>query len=103
MRRMLQGSVLAVAALVALALAGCHPEDHDEIEHPVDVDEITGWSQSVYEWQTRTYQTICELADFADPTPGDGDYTEIGGQTDDYCGGDPEGGGTPDPPPDWGA
>lgn len=101
MRRILERSALAVGALIALALVGCHPMDHDEIEHPVDIDEITGWSDSVYNWQTRTYQTICQLAETIDPTPGDNNYDEIGPETDAYCG---EGeGGTPDPPPDWGA
>jgi hypothetical protein len=89
MKRILGG--FGVAALM-LAAAGCHP---------ITEEEIVGWSGSVFDWQNRTYQTICEIARFIDPTPGDNDYTGIGNETNIYCG--PSGGGLPNPPPNWGA
>jgi hypothetical protein len=91
MKRILGG--FGVAALM-LVVAGCEP-------HPITEAEMEGWADSVYDWQSRTYQTICEIAEAVDPTPGDDNYSEIGSATNAYCG--PGGGGAPRNPPDWGA
>jgi hypothetical protein len=79
-------------AVLALVVAGC--------QHPITETEMEGWSDSVFDWQSRTYQTICEIANVVDPTPGDDDYSDIGTATNAYCG--PGGGGAPNNPPEWG-
>jgi len=89
MKRSLGG--FGVAALM-LAAAGCHPITEAEME---------GWSGSVYDWQSLTYQTICEIVNALDPTPGDDNYNDFGSATNVYCG--PGTGGAPRVPPDWGA
>lgn len=89
------------AVTAALVVSAC--------EHPVSqqkwdtlVSDLTGWSKdwsgSVFNWQNRTFQTICEIAAFADSTPED--HSDIGEATQAYCG--PGDGGTPSEPPDWG-
>jgi hypothetical protein len=95
---------LLVVLAAALSVAGCdHAQqaDHEQLraDHEQLVQNLGAWSSDVFDWQGRTYQTICELAALADPN-GDGDYADIGEATRVYCG--PTGGGSPNPPPDWG-
>lgn len=96
--------VLTVLTL-SITIAGCHPvtqQEHDALSqsHQTVVGQLGTWSGQVYDWQNRTYQTICEIATEVDPN-GDGDYSDIGAATQAYCG--PGNGGTPDAPPNWGA
>lgn len=88
-------TAVAVGVL-GVSLAGCDYVPQDD--HDMLVDSLTDWSASVYDWQQRTYQTICEIAVVVDPDQ-NGDFTDIGTATQAYCG--PGNGGTPDPPPDW--
>lgn len=97
---------LAGVVAVALAVVACdHPvsqQDHDSVvaNHDALIVKLTEWSDSVFQWQSRTYQTICEIAVAADPN-GDGDFSDIGSATQLYCG-PGAGGGSPSSPPDWG-
>lgn len=86
---------LTAVALIA-GLSGCVSQD-DFDRH---IDRIDTWSSQVYDWQTRTWSTICDIATVLDPSAA-GDLSSYGTVTQAYCG-PGDGGGEPDPPPDWG-
>jgi hypothetical protein len=93
-------ALVLAAGFLGIGVAGCdYVKQSDESVH---VGQLADWSAAVFDWQNRTYQTICEIAVIVDPN-GDGQYDDIGAATRAYCS-DETGqgnGGEPDPPPEW--
>lgn len=95
--------LFALAGLAA-GLAGCAKQadldalraEHEQLKanHDLVVSQLNAWAQATYDWENRTFQTICDVAKVNKP------LTSYSTATQEYCG-DTEGG-APPPPPQWG-
>ena len=97
---------LLVLALVAGGLSGCWAKqadldalraEHDQLkaDHDLIVTQLSTWAQATYDWENRTFQTVCDIAKVNGPLTRYSDATEL------YCS-DTDGNGAPPPPPQWG-